>query len=284
MKNLGYYNGKVVPIDELKIPVTDRSIYFGDGLYDVVHAVNQKIFALDDHLDRFYDSFKLLDIPFNKQKKELKNIIENLAKEEGSKNQKIYWQVSRGSALRNHAFPEKVKPNLLIMITDDPLKDMNNMKYDLILVEDTRFFHCNIKTLNLIPTVLASEKAKQAGCHEAVFHRGEYVTECAHSNIAILKDGKLKTAPLNNLILPGITRAHLIKICHQLNIPVIEEAFTITELMDCDEVIVCASGSLFMGVNKIENQKVGGKDPKLLKKLQKTYEQQIIAVCGSVIA
>lgn len=284
MKNLGYYNGKIMPIDELKIPVTDRSVYFGDGLYDVVHAVNQKIFALDDHLDRFYDSCALLNIPFDIPKEELKNIIENLAKEEGSKNQKIYWQVSRGSALRNHTFPEKVKPNLLIMITDDPLKDMNNMKYDLVLVEDTRFFHCNIKTLNLIPSVLASEKAKQAGCHEAVFHRGEYVTECAHSNIAILKDGKLKTAPLNNLILPGITRAHLIQICNKLNVPVIEEAFTITELMDCDEAIVCASGSLFMGVNKIENQKVGGKDPKLLKKLQNTYEQQIVDVCGSIIA
>lgn len=284
MKNLGYYNGKVMPIDELKIPVTDRSVYFGDGLYDVVHAVNQKIFALDDHLDRFYDSCSLLNIPFDIPKKELKNIIENLAKEEGSKNQKIYWQVSRGSAFRNHAFPDEVKPNLLIMITDDPLKDMNKMKYDLILVEDTRFFHCNIKTLNLIPTVLASEKAKQAGCHEAVFHRGEYVTECAHSNIAILKDGKLKTAPLNNLILPGITRAHLIKICNELSIPVVEEAFTITELMNCDEAIVCASGSLFMGVNKIENKKVGGKAPELLKKLQNTYEQQIIDVCGSIIA
>ena len=284
MKNLGYYNGVIMPIDELKIPVTDRSVYFGDGLYDVVHAVNQKTFALNDHLDRFYDSCKLLNIPFNMPKEELKNLIENLAQKEGSKNQKIYWQVSRGSALRNHAFPENTKSNLLIMITDGPLKDMNKLKYDLILVEDTRFFHCNIKTLNLIPNVLASEKAKQANCHEAVLHRGEYVTECAHSNIAILKNGELKTAPLNNLILPGITRAHLIKICQELNIPVIEEAFTITELMNCDEAIVCASGSLFMGVNKIENKKVGGKDPELLKKLQNTYEKKIIDVCGSVIA
>ena len=174
MKNLGYYNGAIMPIDKLKIPVTDRSVYFGDGLYDVVHAVNQNIFALNDHLDRFYDSCKLLNIPFNMPKEELKNLIENLAEKEGSKNQKIYWQVSRGSALRNHAFPENTKSNLLIMITDDPLKDMNKIKYDLILVEDTRFFHCNIKTLNLIPNVLASEKAKQANFTEKYEHISYY--------------------------------------------------------------------------------------------------------------
>ena len=280
MKNLAYYNGKIQPISELKIPITDRAVYFGDGLYDVVHAVNQKIFALNEHIDRFYDSCDLLNISFGIKKDELKEIIQQLIEKENSAHQKIYWQVSRGSALRDHAFPDDSKPNLLIMVTNDAMKNMNKTKYNLILVEDTRFFHCNIKTLNLIPNVIASEKAKQSGCQEAVLHRGEYVTECAHSNIAILKDGVLKTAPLNNLILPGITRAHLIDICNKLNIPVVEKAFTIDELKNCDEAIVCASGSLFMGVDTLDGEKIGGKNSTLLKKLQKTYEQKIIDECG----
>ena len=282
MKNIGYYNGEIGAIDELKIPMIDRAVYFGDGIYDVVHAVNKKIFAIDEHIDRFYKSCELLNIPFNMDKSELKAIIGDMVKKEDSKSQLIYWQVSRGSALRNHAFPENIKPNLLIMVRDCPLKDMKNIRYSLILVEDTRFFHCNIKTLNLIPSVMASEKAAKAGCQEAVFHRGDYVTECAHSNIAILKDGVFKTAPLNNLILPGVTRAHLIELCNNLGISVFEEAFTVGELMNSDEVIVCSSGALCMGVDKIDGKPVGGKDTKLLKKLQDAYEEKFVSVCGSM--
>ena len=157
---------------------------------------------------------------------------------------------------------------------------MKKTRYDLILEKDTRFFFFNIKTLNLIPAVLASEKAKQNNCQEAVLHRGETITECAHSNVGILKDGVFKTAPLNNLILPGVTRAHLIKICENLKVPVLEKPFTIKELLEADEVIVLASGCLCMGVNSINGEKVGNKAPALLKTLQNSYEKLFINECG----
>ncbi len=238
MSNLGYYNGTIMPLEKLKIDATDRAIYFGDGVYEVVYCINQKPFALDEHIDRFYNSLKLLKIDFNMPKENLKSLLQNLVKQQGGIHQSIYWQVSRGSALRTHTFPVDCKPNLLVMITENKIKNMKNTKFKLILEEDTRFFHCNIKTINLIPAVLASEKAKQQNCDEAVLHRGEMITECAHSNIAIIKDGVFKTAPLNNLILPGVTRSHLISFCNKLKIPVLEKNFTINELFDADEVIV----------------------------------------------
>lgn len=281
MEGLGYYNGEIKPIKELKIPVTDRAVYFGDGVYEVCYCVNQKPFAIDEHINRFYSSLNLLKIEFKMEKKDLKQTIENMLKKHNAKHQSIYWQVSRASAIRDHVFPCGGKPNLLIMVTEKRIVDMKKIRYDLILEKDTRFLHCNIKTLNLIPAVLASEKAKQQNCHEAVLHRGETITECAHSNIGILKNGIFRTAPLNNLILPGVTRAHLIKICNNLDVPVLEKPFTIDELLQADEVVVLASGCLCMGVNSINGQKVGNKAQYLLKTLQNSYEKLFINQCGT---
>lgn len=135
-------------------------------------------------------------------------------------------------------------------------------------MEDTRFFHCNIKTLNLIPSVMASQKAKEMGCDETVFHRGGRVTECAHSNVHIIKDGVFRTAPLDNLILPGTARAHLITACKKLGIGVSEEPFSVDELMAADEVIVSSAGSLCLQAVEIDGKPVGGKAPEILKPLQ----------------
>ena len=140
----------------------------------------------------------------------------------------------------------------------------------LITLEDTRFLHCNIKTLNLIPSCVATEKAKQAGCQEAVFYRpGGRVTECAHSNVHIIKDGKLVTAPTDNLILPGIARAHLIRMCKKLEIPVSETPYTLEDLFAAEEVIVTSSSNLCLYANEIDGKPVGGKNPELLEKLRK---------------
>ena len=138
-----------------------------------------------------------------------------------------------------------------------------------ITVEDTRFLHCNMKTLNLIPTVLASMQAKSAGADEAIFHRGERVTECAHSNLSILReDGVLQTAPTDEMILPGVARAHLLQVCRAFEIPVCEEPFTVEEMMGAAEVIVTSSGTLCRPVGEIDGKPVGGRAPVLLKRLQ----------------
>jgi D-alanine transaminase len=170
-------------------------------------------------------------------------------------------------------FFRKALPNLLITIRPVPLTPIDRT-LKLITVEDTRFLHCDIKTLNLIPSVMAAQKAKEAGCQEAVFHRGEIVTECAHSNISILKDGVFRTAPLNNLILPGTARKHLIGLAQELGIPVSEKAFTLSELMDADEVMVHSAGTLCNAAVEIDGKKVGGRAPELLKKLQNAAVKQ----------
>lgn len=269
MKNIGYYNGKTGLVEEMMIPMNDRVVYFGDGVYDATYAVNHVIFALEDHIDRFYRSFSKLEIPFALSKEEFAKVLqETVDKVDDSVSLMVYWQTTRGTGMRDHVFPDKDVPaNLYIIVRPVPLRDINR-KYKLITVEDTRFFHCDIKTLNLIPSVMAAQRAKEAGCDEAVFHRGEIVTECAHSNVSIIKDGAFITAPLSNLILPGTARKHLLSFAEKVGIPANETTFTVAELMDADEIIVSSSGTLCNAVTEIDGKKVGGRAPKVLKALQ----------------
>ena len=141
----------------------------------------------------------------------------------------------------------------------------------LISMEDIRFLMCNVKTLNLIPSVQAYQKCIEEGCQETVFHRGDRVTECAHSNILIIKDGVLQTPPRDNLILPGITLKHLLELAQANGIPTKEEPFTMEELKNADEVIVSSSGGLCIQAVELDGAPIGGKDPKTLKILQDAY-------------
>lgn len=209
----------------------------------------------------------MLKINLGIEKEELKNLLIDMVSKLDSGEQFVYFQATRGTGMRNHAFSKNEKANLWITLCEKHLVDTYK-KIKVITKEDTRFLHCNIKTLNLLPAVMASYEAKENGCDEAVFHRGDRVTECAHSNVSILKNGAFITAPTDNLILPGIARAHLIKACKKLGIPVKEEPFTLSELFEADEIIVSSSGSLCLSVCQADNKSVGGKAPTLLKKLQ----------------
>ena len=243
MKTLGYYNGRYDEIDRMMIPMNDRVCYFGDGVYDAQPCRNHHLFALDEHINRFYHSAEAVKIF-------------------------VYYQVTRATAPREHTFPDA---SANIWVTIKPMQFGDGTKpIQMITLEDTRFFHCNIKTLNLLPSVMAAEAAKQAGCEEAVFYRpGGRVTECAHSNISMIQDGKLVTAPADELILPGIARAHLIEACRRLGIEVQEKPYMLDELFEADEIIVTSSTKLIRRGNRIDGKEVGCRRPDLYEALRK---------------
>ena len=266
MKTLGYYNGKYDELENMSVPMNDRVCWFGDGVYDAGPCRNYKIFAIDEHIDRFFNSAGLIKIQVPCTKAELKALLQDLVNKMDTGDLFIYFQVTRGTAVRTHEFPDNVPANLWVMLKPMGTPDLYK-KIRLLTQEDTRFFHCNIKTLNLLPSVMAAQKAKEAGCQEAVFHRVARVTECAPSNCHILKDGILYTAPADNLILPGIARAHLIRICKKLEIPVSETPYTLKEMMDADEVLVTSSTKLCVAANEIDGTPVGGRAPETIKKI-----------------
>lgn len=268
MKNLGYYNGEIGLIEEMRVPMLDRACVFGDGIYDATYSRNHVIYDLDKHVDRFFSSAEKLRMTVPMSKAELSELLSELVRKVDDGEQFVYFQLTRATAPRNHVFPEDVPANLWVMLRPAKVKD-NSIPVKLITVEDTRFFHCDIKTLNLIPSVMASQKAYEAGCDEAIFHRGDIVTECAHSNVSIIENGRFVTHPADNLILPGIARANLIRMCNKLGIPVAEEEFTLERLMNADEIIVSSSGSFCLSASHIDGLPVGGKAKDILDSLRK---------------
>lgn len=267
MKEVGYYNGELGSLDEIKCPILDRAVYFGDGCYDATHVHNGIIFALEDHLARFYNSCRLLRIDFQYTPEELTKILYEVVEKFDGENAILYWQASRGTALRKHQFPKDSKPNLMAMAVELEMTPPDK-EFKVISLEDTRFLHCNIKTLNLIPSVIAATKAEEAGCDEVIFYRNGLVTEMAHSNVSIIKDGALRVHPNDNLVLPGIAIMHLKKLAADMGIPVIEEQFDMITCMNADEVIITSSGTLCNRITSVDNISVGGKAPELFKKLQ----------------
>ena len=268
MENLGYYNGKYDLIDNMYVPMNDRACFFGDGIYEAAYTRNHIVYALDEHIDRLYESARALEIVVPHSKEELSKIICDLVNKVDDDELLVYFQVSRGTQMRNHTPDPNLVGNLWITIRPQKMRSSYN-PMTLMILEDTRHLYCNMKTLNLMTAVIASKKALEFGVDEAVLHRGGLVTECTHSNIFIItQNNELKTAPISNMILPGVSRAHLISAAHELSIPVIEEQFSLDEMFSAKEVIVTASGALCRPVSSIDKKEVGGKANEMLSKLR----------------
>ncbi len=267
MKTLGYYNGVIDELDRMSVPMLDRACYFGDGVYDVTYSRHYHIYALDEHVDHFFESASLIQIQPHISKEELKKILQKLVTKMDCGDLWVYFQLSRSTDMRTHAFPADPKPNLWVMLKPAVIRD-TYAPMRCISGEDTRFQHCNVKSLNLLPNVLATQAATAAGADECILHRGEMVTECAHSNLSILKNGTLITHPANELIYAGTGRAHLIAECKRQEIPVEERTYTLSELWDADEVLVTSASALCVPVIELDGKPLGGKAPHTVRTLQ----------------
>lgn len=276
MKALGYYNGKYGPLDEMTVPMNDRACWFGDGVYDAGLSRDYHMVFLDEHIDRFFRSASMLEIEIPVKKDELREILSQLIRQLDTGNLLYYFQVTRGTGPRNHVFPA-CTANLWITFKPCEMVD-GTVPERLITLEDTRFLHCNIKTLNLIPSVIASQRAKEHGCTEAVLYRqGGRITEGSHCNIHILKNGELWTAPADNLILPGIARAHLIAACHKLQIPVHEEPYYLPDLFAADEVLITMSSHPCCHADTVDGKAVGMKDEATFQRLREYLVSEFLS-------
>ena len=265
MEGYAYYNGKIGRCDDISIPLTDRLIYFGDGVYDVITGHSGKLFLLEDHINRLFSGMKSLNMICSFTKDDLISLIYMLIDISQYQSYLVYISCSRSLDERQHSYLNCTSTNLLITIKRFTLQDKDTLK--LIVTADRRYNYCNIKTINLLPSVIAATSAEMEGCDEAIFVRDGIVTECAHSNIFIIKDNKLVTHPESSLILSGITRKYLIKTAAEYNINIIERGFTLEELLNADEVIVTSTTKLAKKATSVNGYVVGGKNTELFSKL-----------------
>lgn len=279
MERIGYFNGQIGDLDTMQFPLCDRSVFYGDAVYDAVLVLDQKCFTLDLHLDRLYRSCQLTQIEFTMARSVLEGEIQRLLDLTPMGQAMLYIQVTRGAAPRKHEFPANAAPNL-IMYTAPIKLPPKDKKASLLSMEDLRFQYCHIKTTNLMPNVFAAQKATSCGYTEALMHRGSRVTEAAHSSILMLKHGALVMPPLDELILPGITRAVAGSLCQANGIPVIQRIITVEELMEADEIILCSTTKNLIYVFDIDGKPVGGKDRPLAEKIQNLFLDEVYRQTG----
>jgi D-alanine transaminase len=283
MRALGLVDGKIVDLAENVVPMEDRGHQFGDGVYEVTMVYNKHCFALEMHMDRLYRSLRELRIPAVYTYEELAGFHDLLIKESGISDGAVYLQVTRGVAPRTHAFPEQIVPRLTMSIrpAGPRKKELLENGASIIVIPDERWLRCDIKSLNLLGNILGKQKAKEAGCFEAVMVRDGHVTEGTSSNVLVVKAGAVWTHPVNNLILKGITRTIVTeKLAPKLDIPVIEKPFSSDFLKAADEVFLLGTSTEVMPIVTIDKKAVGtGKPGKITKKLQQAYQELINEQC-----
>ncbi len=270
-------NGEIAKEQDLVISKEDRGYQFGDGIYEVVRVYEGDLFTAKEHIDRFYASAEKIRITVPYTKDVFHKLLHELVEVNNIYNGQVYVQITRGAAPRNHLFPADTEP-VVVGYTKSVERPVEAMEQGVkaLLMEDIRWLRCDIKSLNLLGNVLAKQQAHEEGCFEAIFHRGDVVTEGSSSNMYGIKDGVIYTHPADNFILNGITRRVILELCEELGLQVAETAFTKQQALEMDEFFLSSTTSEVMPVVEISGQKIAdGKPGEATRKLQKAFESRL---------
>ena len=274
MPSHAYINNKFVSFKNAKIHIEDRGLQFADSVYEVIAVLNGNLIDLDFHLKRLRYSLKELKISYKFNKLVFKNIFDKLLSKNKISNGIIYLQITRGVQYREHKYKNKLIPTLIIYSRNKKfnLPGKNFKGVNTITFEDLRWKRRDIKTVNLLPNIIAANKAKQKNAYEAILLQDGKVTEGTSSNIWIIKKNNLITHPANSDILKGVTRTSLLKIIKKTSLKLVEKSFTHKQLLEADEVFLTSSGSFITPILKIDKKKINkGKIGNITLKLAKMY-------------
>lgn len=271
------HNEEFIREEELNISKEDRGYQFGDGIYEVIRVYEGNLFTAEEHIDRFYESAEKIKIVIPYTKDIFHKLMYDLVEMNEIENGQVYVQITRGAYTRQHQFPSETSP-VLVAYTKTVERPIELMEAGVHakFVEDVRWLRCDIKSLNLLGNILAKQEAYEAGSFEAVLHRGEIVTEGSSSNMYGFKNGVLYTHPATNLILNGITRRVIFKLCGELGIDVQEMAFTKAQALEMDEFFMSSTTSEVMPIVQIDGHKIGeGAPGEQTRKLQEAFEANL---------
>lgn len=271
MKELTYFNGEMVESGAKVVSLDDRGYCFGDGVYEVVRVYNGRAFAFSYHQDRLYRSMREMDIPVRMPPDELQELHEIMIEQSEITDGYIYLQITRGVTPRHHAFERsKLEPQMYMFIKPI-ITDLGALQEGVkaITLPDERWARVDIKTLNLIPNILAQTKAEKKGAYTAILVRDGIVTEGATSNVFVMKDGVCYTHPADHHILKGITRQLVVtRVAPTAGITIIEREFDEAFLKDADEIFFTDTIGGIIPITTLNREPVGdGKPGKAAKVL-----------------
>lgn len=255
-------NDRITPIEELDPIYFDRGIYFGDGVYEVLRSYHGKIFALDDHLQRFASSLAAIRIT-SMGIEQVRERVERAFTMAALPNAKIYFHVTRGSAPRNHVWQADLEPNFFLTVSE--VADSTEEKARGVSVSshpDWRWKRCDIKSLNLLPNILARQDAADKGCDEAILvDENGCITEGAGSAFFAIRDGAVQTAPLTANVLPSITRKYIVRAAINLGMTTREDCLTPQQAAAADELFLAVTTKDIVPVVRFDGTVIGDGKP-----------------------
>ena len=275
---LVYLNGEYIDHAQARVSVDDRGFLFADGVYEVCRVYDGRIFLMQPHMERLQHGLSELRIRSD-MVAELPAIAERLLDENNLRtgDATIYIQVTRGAAPRAHAFPPpETKPT--VYVAAKPFKQHPSTYFEdgiaAVTVPDTRWSRCDIKSVALLPNVLANQQAKEQGAFEAIFVRNDVLIEGSHSNLFAVIGGQLVTYELCGYILGGITRKLVIERAPELGLAVHEEPIHISQLDRIEELFLTGTTTEIMPVTRLDNRRIGdGKPGPVTRRLLEAYQR-----------
>lgn len=276
-----YLNGDFIHKNEAVISPEDRGFNFADGIYEVIKYYGGKPFRYADHLARLKRSLREVSIWFN-HCDQLETVFQELLERNNlaGKEAGIYLQITRGSHTRIHRFPEDIEPT--VYATAFPFASKSNELNNgvkVVTTDDIRWLRCDIKSISLLPNVMAAQKAHKNGAAEAIFIRNGIFTEGSHSSFLAVKNETIYTHPDSNLILPGITKIVIREICREYNISLVEEGILASEMANMDEMMIAGTGSEVTPVVQINEMQVGkGKPGPITRFIQEKFFERAQAL------
>lgn len=263
MPNVAFLNGSFVPLDEAKVSIEDRGFQFGDGVYEVIRTYKGRPFSLDAHLARLDQSAAALNLsqPYS-HVEWTSHILEGIERAAYPES-KIYLQITRGVAPRDHAYADDTMPTVVMTVREfHPLDRLVQATgVNAMTTEDIRWGRCDIKSVNLLANVLARQQVKQARVFEAILVNGGLVTEGAISNVMVVQRGTVVTAPEGPRILSGVTRAVVLDLALAEGLPVLERFVSQADLYQADEVFLTGTTVEVLGVVRIDGKVIGDGQP-----------------------
>jgi D-alanine transaminase len=264
VSEIAYVNGEFLPLERATVRVEDRGFQFADGVYEVVRTYGGEPFATDEHLARLSRSLDAIELKNPLSVEQWKSIINEGIQRSGFAEAIVYLQVTRGCAPRHRGMPKGAEPTIVMTVRElaAPAAKLRENGIAVITMPEFRWARCDIKSIALLPSVLAYQAAKKAGATDAIFvDEVDTVNEATAGNVFVVTDGRLRTPLKSTRILPGVTRDKLLVAARAAGIGTAEERITKSELLSAQEVFLSSTTAEVTPVATVDGKQIGGGKP-----------------------
>jgi D-alanine transaminase len=280
MPAIAYVNGSWSPLEKAVVSVEDRGFQLGDGVYEVLRTYHGRLHAVKPHVQRLFRSLDAIELKHPFTAASLEKLLRQAVRRAGFKDSLVYLQVTRGAALRMKEFPRDAAPTLVITVRELelPPASLRANGVRIMTAEDIRWLHCDVKSVCLLPNVLAAQRARAAGCYEALLvDKSGALTECASANIFLVIEGTVVTPPKDEHILGGITREEVIALARRHRVPLEERRVTLQEfLLSASEAFLTGTTTEVLPVVQVDDHRIGnGRPGPVTQRLYRLFQQHV---------